>query len=387
MTKRDYYDILGVAKNADEAALKKAYRKLAMECHPDRNHGNPEAEHKFKELSEAYDVLKDPQKRAAYDQFGHAAFEHGRGGHGGGFGGGFDGFAGGFADIFESVFSDMMGGGGGRRQQNSGRGSDLRFDMDITLEESFSGATRTIKVPTTIACEPCHGSGAKVGTQPVTCNTCGGTGKVRARQAFFMMEHTCPTCHGSGQTIKEPCPSCHGQGRKRHTKELQVNIPAGVEDGTRIRLGGEGEAGVRGAPSGDLYIFLSVKPHSLFQRDGAHLHCRVPLPMCTAALGGSIEVPVIDGTRATVTIPAGTQNGHQFRLKGKGMSVLRSHQRGDLYIEVSVETPVHLTKRQKELLEEFSREGEAAKNQPQATSFFDQVQKLWEDLKDTARDS
>ncbi len=377
MSKRDYYEVLGVDRGASAEELKKAYRKLAMQYHPDRNPDDPSAEAKFKELNEAYDVLKDEQKRAAYDRFGHAAFENGRGGAGGGdFG---FGFGGGFADIFDEMFGDFMG--GRRGGAASGRGADLRYNMEISLEEAFAGKAATIDVPTSVSCDACNGSGGANGAQPVACPTCAGHGKVRAQQGFFTIERTCPTCQGMGRVIKDPCKVCGGSGRTRKDKTLSVQIPAGVEDGTRIRLTGEGEAGVRGAPAGDLYIFLTVRPHRLFQREGANIHCRVPIPMTTAALGGAIEVPSIDGSRAKVTIPAGTQSGHQFRLKAKGMSVLRSPARGDMFIQAVVETPVNLTKRQRELLEDFEKAGEAD-HSPESNSFFSRIKELWEDLKD-----
>lgn len=380
MAKQDYYELLGVAKGASADEIKKAYRKMAMQYHPDRNQGDKDAEHKFKEINEAYDVLKDEQKRAAYDRFGHAAFENGRGG-GPGFGGGFDfGGGGGFADIFDEMFGEFMGGrrGGGAA---SGRGQDLRYNLEISLEEAFKGTQATVRVPTTVACDGCNGSGAAAGTQPVTCPTCQGHGKVRAQQGFFTIERTCPGCHGQGRVIKDACKTCGGQGRLRKEKTLQVNIPAGVEDGTRIRLAGEGEAGLRGAPPGDLYIFLAIAPHPIFQRDTANIHCRVPIPMTTAALGGTVEVPTIEGSRTKVTVPPGTQSGHQFRIKGKGMSVLRSQQRGDMYIQAVVETPVNLTKKQQELLREFDNAGKEGSH-PQSEGFFAKVKELWEDLKD-----
>lgn len=387
MAKQDYYELLGVEKGASADELKKAYRKMAMKYHPDRNQGDKDAEQKFKEINEAYDVLKDDQRRAAYDRFGHAAFENGRGGGAGGFGGGgaggfnFDfGGAGGFADIFDEMFGEFMGGrrGGGGA---SSRGQDLRYNLEISLEEAFKGTQTTVRVPTSVQCDSCNGSGAAAGTQPVTCPTCQGHGKVRAQQGFFTIERTCPGCHGQGRVIKDPCKSCGGAGRLRKEKTLQVNIPAGVEDGTRIRLAGEGEAGLRGAPPGDLYIFLAIAPHPIFQRDSANIHCRVPIPMTTAALGGSVEVPTIDGTRTKVTVPPGTQSGHQFRIKSKGMSVLRSTQRGDMYIQAVVETPVNLTKRQQELLREFDTAGKEGSH-PQSEGFFAKVKELWEDLKD-----
>ena len=350
MSKRDYYEVLGVAKTCTEVELKAAFRKLAMQHHPDRNPGDTECEHKFKELNEAYDVLKDGDKRAAYDRFGHAAFE--QGGMGGGAGFSSD-FGSAFADIFEGIFG--MPGGGRGRSTGRERGSDLRYNMEITLEEAFEGKSAQIRIPTSVTCEVCSGSGAKTGTKPKTCPTCGGAGKVRHAQGFFTPDRTCPACQGRGQVIDDPCAACSGAGRVTRERTLSVNIPAGVEDGTRIRLAGEGEAGVRGGPAGDLYIFLSLQPHELYQRDGADLYCRVPISMVTAALGGEISVPAIDASEAKVKIPAGTQSGARFRLAGKGMPVLRSKQTGDLYVQVAVETPQKLTKRQKELLAEFEK--------------------------------
>jgi molecular chaperone DnaJ len=375
MAKQDFYELLGVARGASPEDIKKAYRKLAMEHHPDRNAGDKAAEQKFKDLSEAYEVLKDEQKRAAYDRFGHAAFENG-GGRGGT---GDFGFAAGFADIFDEMFGDFMG---GRRGQAGNRGSDLRYNLEISLEEAFKGKQTNVKVPSLAPCEACAGSGAEGGSKPVNCPTCYGSGRVRAQQGFFTIERTCPSCHGAGRVIENPCRACAGQGRTRKEKTLSVTIPAGVEDGTRIRLAGEGEAGVRGGGAGDLYIFLAVKPHRLFQRDGANIHCRVPISMPTAALGGQIEVPTIDGGRSKVTVPAGTQTGHQFRLRSKGMSVLRSPSRGDMYIEVTVETPVHLTKRQQELLREFDKAGDAQKSHPESEGFFARVKEFFEDLRE-----
>lgn len=386
MAKQDYYELLGVEKGASADELKKAYRKMAMQYHPDRNQGDKDAEHKFKEVSEAYEVLKDDQKRAAYDRFGHAAFENGggRGGPGAG-GGGFNfdfGGSGGFADIFDEMFGEFMGGRrGGGGGGSAGRGQDLRYNLEIGLEEAFKGTQTNVRVPTSVQCDGCNGNGAAAGTQPITCPTCQGHGKVRAQQGFFTIERTCPGCHGAGKVIKDACKTCGGAGRLRKEKTLQVNIPAGVEDGTRIRLAGEGEAGLRGAPAGDLYIFLAIAAHPIFQRDGANIHCRVPIPMTTAALGGAVEVPTIDGTRTKVTVPPGTQSGHQFRIKSKGMSVLRSPQRGDMYIQAVVETPVNLTKRQQELLREFESSGKEGSN-PQSEGFFAKVKELWSDLKD-----
>ena len=377
MAKQDYYELLGVNRGANADELKKAYRKLAMQYHPDRNPGDKAAEQKFKEINEAYDVLKDEQKRAAYDRFGHAAFEQG-GGRGPGAGD--FGFAGGFADIFDEMFGEFMGGrrGGGGAQ----RGADLRYNLEISLEDAFGGKQASIRVPTAATCESCAGTGAEAGSKPTTCKTCHGHGKVRATQGFFTIERTCPTCHGQGQTIERPCRACGGQGRVRRERSLNVNIPAGVEDGTRIRLAGEGEAGMRGAPPGDLYIFLSLSPHRFFQRDGANLHCRVPIPMTTAALGGTIEVPTIDGGRARVNVPAGAQTGHQFRLKHKGMSVLRSQNRGDLFIEAVVETPVNLNKKQQELLREFEKTINPKETSPQSAGFFSRVKQFWDDLRE-----
>ncbi|HYD30838.1 MAG TPA: molecular chaperone DnaJ [Azospirillaceae bacterium] len=376
MAKQDYYELLGVARGASADELKKAYRKQAMQYHPDRNPGNQEAEQKFKEISEAYEVLKDEQKRAAYDRFGHAAFEQGGGRPGGG-AGGFD-FASGFADIFDEMFGEFMG---GRRGQAASRGADLRYNLEISLEDAFNGSQANVRVPTSVACEVCNGSGAEAGSQPTVCPTCAGHGKIRAQQGFFTIERTCPSCHGAGRVIKDPCKACGGAGRVRKEKTLQVNIPPGVEDGTRIRLAGEGEAGLRGSPPGDLYIFLAIAPHRFFQREGANIHCRVPIPMVTASLGGTIEVPAIDGSRAKITIPAGTQSGHQFRLKGKGMSVLRSTARGDMYVQAVVETPMNLTKKQQELLRDFEKAG-STKTNPESEGFFAKVKELWEDLKD-----
>lgn len=378
MSKRDFYEVLGIAKGASAEDIKKAYRKLAMQFHPDRNPDEPTAEQKFREVNEAYDVLKDEQKRAAYDRFGHAAFEQGRGFGGGGPGGDFH-FASGFADIFDEMFGDFMGGrrGGGAQA----RGSDLRYNLEISLEDAFSGKSVEIKVPSSVSCEACKGTGGAGGAAPIECASCRGAGKVRATQGFFTIERTCPTCHGMGKVIKDPCRPCGGHGRIRKEKALSVAVPPGVEDGTRIRLSGEGEPGMRGAPSGDLYIFLAVQPHRLFRREGANIHCRVPLTMVTATLGGAIEVPSIDGSRAKLSIPAGTQSGHQFRLRGKGMSVLRSPARGDMFVEAMVETPVNLTKRQEELLREFETAG-GKETSPESSGFFAKVKELWEDLKD-----
>jgi molecular chaperone DnaJ len=373
MSKRDYYEVLGVARTANEAELKAAFRKLAMQHHPDRNPGDKDCEHRFKELNEAYDVLKDGDKRAAYDRFGHAAFEHGSGG---GHGFGAD-FASTFADIFDDLFG--MGGRRGGRPSGRERGADLRYNMEISIEEAFAGKTAQIRIPTSVTCEACSGSGAKPGTRPRACPTCNGQGRVRHAQGFFTLERTCPACHGRGQVIEDPCPSCSGSGRVTRERMLSVNIPPGVEDGTRIRLAGEGEAGVRGGPAGDLYIFLSLASHQFFQRDGADLHCRVPISMVTAALGGSFDVPTIDGGKTKVKVPEGTQSGRRFRLGGKGMPVLRSKQMGDMYVQVMVETPQNLTKRQKELLSEFEKLS-SGDTQPESTGFFTRVKDFFDGL-------
>jgi molecular chaperone DnaJ len=378
MSKRDYYETLGVQRDADEKDLKSAFRKLAKQYHPDANPGDDKAEQKFKEIAEAYEVLKNDEHRAAYDRFGHAAFEGGGPGGPGGFGTEFNSS---MSDIFEDLFGEFMGGrrqggGGGRRGSSAARGSDLRYNMEISLTEAFSGKSAQIRVPTSVTCETCSGQGAKPGTQPTTCGTCNGNGAVRSSSGFFTVERTCPTCQGRGQTISDPCTDCSGAGRVTKERTLSVNIPAGVEDGTRIRLAGEGEAGVRGGPAGDLYIFLSIKPHEFFQRDGADLFCRVPISMTTASLGGDIEVPTIDGKKARVNIPDGTQTGKQFRLKGKGMPVLRSTQHGDMYIQAAIETPVNLSRKQRELLAEFEKE--ARDNSPQSEGFFAKAKAFWD---------
>ncbi|WP_416897424.1 MAG: molecular chaperone DnaJ [Minwuia sp.] len=380
MAKSDFYDLLGVERDADANGLKRAYRKKAMQYHPDRNPGDKEAEQKFKELSEAYDVLRDPEKRAAYDRFGHAAFE---GGMGGGRGPSGADFAHSFSDIFDDLFGEFMGGRGGRRTGPM-RGDDLRYNLEITLDDAYLGKQVQITVPAAVNCGTCSGSGAKPGTSPVSCTTCQGAGKVRMQQGFFMIERTCPNCNGQGQVIQDPCTDCGGQGMTQEEKTLSVNIPAGVEEGTRIRLSGEGGAGARGGPSGDLYIFLTIAPHPIFERDGMHLYCRVPIPMTTAALGGSVEVPSIDGGRTKVNIPAGTQTGKQFRLRAKGMPQLRGGTFGDLYIQTQVEVPVNLTRRQKELLKEFAEESEASSsaNSPETEGFLGKVKEFWSDLTD-----
>ncbi|MGD9294367.1 MAG: molecular chaperone DnaJ [Roseobacter sp.] len=381
MAKRDYYDVLGVSKGASGDEIKKAYRTKAKELHPDRNKDNPDAEARFKEANEAYEVLKDADKKAAYDRFGHAAFEGGMGGGGragGGFGGGHADFSSAFSDVFDDLFGNFAGGQRGGRNRAS-RGADLRYNLRISLEEAFGGLQKTINVPTSVSCDSCNGSGAEGGSEPASCPTCSGMGKVRAQQGFFTVERTCPTCSGLGQIIKNPCKSCQGSGRVDKDRALSVNIPAGVETGTRIRLAGEGEAGMRGGPAGDLYIFIEVADHELFQRDGTNLFCRVPVSMAKAALGGSIEVPTIDGGRGRVQIPAGSQSGRQMRLRGKGMPALRGGSSGDMFIELAVETPVNLTSRQKEILAEF--EDLSENNNPESSSFFSSVKSFWDSMK------
>ena len=380
MAKNDFYETLSVERDAGDDELKKAYRKLAMKYHPDRNPDDAKAEKSFKDVNEAYEILKDAEKRAAYDRFGHAAFE--QGGAGGGRGGA-SGFGGGFSDIFDEMFGDFGGGRGGRGgRAPAGNGSDLRFNMEVSLEDAYNGKQTEIRVPTSAPCDTCDGSGGEGGAAPSTCGSCQGHGRVRAQQGFFTVERTCPTCQGTGELIKHPCKVCAGDGRVHKEKTLSVNIPAGVEEGTRIRLSGEGEAGLRGAQAGDLYIFLSIKSHRIFQRDGADIHCRVPIPMTKATLGGTIEVPTVEGKMARVTIPSGTPTGHQFRLRDKGMTILRSKARGDMFIQAFVETPVNLTKRQKELLKEFGDESPEDTTSPQSHGFFSKVKEIWEDLKE-----
>lgn len=382
MSKRDYYEVLGLSRGASADEIKKAYRTKAKELHPDRNSGNPDAESQFKEANEAHEVLKDPEKKAAYDRFGHAAFEGGMGGGPrpggpGGAGGNAD-FASAFSDVFDDLFGDFMGGRQGGRQR-AARGADLRYNLRVTLEDAYNGLQKTIKVPTSVECGECSGSGAEGGAEPTSCPTCSGMGKVRATQGFFTVERTCPTCSGLGQIIKNPCKVCGGAGRVQKERALSVNIPAGVETGTRIRLAGEGEAGMRGGPPGDLYIFIEVEPHEIFERDGAELHCRVPVSMTVAAMGGDIEVPTIDGGRSRVKIPSGSQSGRQMRLRSKGMPALRGGATGDMFIELAVETPVNLTSRQKELLREF--ESLAEDNNPESSSFFRSVKGFWDSMK------
>lgn len=384
MAKRDYYDVLGVSKGASADEIKKAYRRKAKELHPDRNADNPDAETEFKEANEAYEVLRDSSKKAAYDRYGHAAFENGMGGGGGGprpggMGGQGD-FASAFSDVFDDLFGDFMGGrGGAGARARATRGNDLRYNLRMTLEEAYEGFSKTINIPTAVACDVCSGTGAEGGAEPQTCPTCSGMGKVRAQQGFFTVERTCPTCNGAGQTVKNPCHACHGAGRVEKERALNINVPPGVETGTRIRLAGEGEAGVRGGPSGDLYVFVEVRKHKLFERDGTDLHCRVPVSIAKAALGGDIEVPTIDGGRSRVKIPEGSQTGRQMRLRGKGMPALRGGGSGDMFIELAVETPVNLTSRQKEILKEFDKLSE--ENNPQSSSFFSAVKNFWDGMK------
>ena len=378
MAEQDFYDVLGVDRQVDAADLKKAYRKLAMQYHPDRNQGDAAAEAKFKEVSEAYDILSDEEKRDAYDRFGHAAFQNGGGGAG------FDGnFGSSFADVFDDLFGEFMGGGGGRqRRGGNNRGADLRYNMDITLEEAFNGKAAKITIPTTSSCEGCGGSGAEAGSQPSTCGTCQGHGKVRAQSGFFTVERTCPNCGGAGRVITNPCGNCGGAGRVEKDKTLSVNIPKGVEDGTRIRLSGEGEAGMRGGTPGDLYIFLSLQAHEVFQRDGANIYCRVPITMTTAALGGNIDVPTLDGGRVAVILPDGTQTGRQFRLRGKGMPHMRGRGQGDMYVQTMVETPVNLSPEQRELLEQFQASLSEGGTSPESEGFFKKAKELWNDITD-----
>ena len=377
MAKRDYYEVLGVERGASDAELKKAYRRLAMKYHPDRNPDDKEAEEKFKEANEAYEVLTDPNKRAAYDQYGHAGVDPNMGAGGaGGFGGA------NFSDIFGDVFGDIFGGGGGRGRSSVQRGSDLRYTLELDLEEAVRGTSVTIRVPTLVACKTCDGSGAKKGTAPVTCTTCGGHGQVRMQQGFFSVQQTCPRCHGTGKMIADPCNDCHGHGRVEEQKTLSVKVPAGVDTGDRIRLAGEGEAGVNGGPAGDLYVVVSVREHKIFQRDGKNLYCEVPISFADAALGGELEVPTLDG-RVKLKIPEGAQTGKLFRLRGKGVTPVRGGSAGDLLCRVVVETPVNLTKRQRELFEELREtlEVEGSNQSPRAKSWFEGVKNFFEDMK------
>jgi chaperone protein DnaJ len=393
MAKRDFYDVLGVAKSASDDEIKKAYRKLAMQYHPDRNPGDKAAEAKFKEATEAYEVLKDKQKKAAYDQFGHGAFDR-NGGFGGvgGFGNqqGFHNFhqgrgssGAGFSDIFEEIFGDFMGDQRSHRarQPQAQKGADLQYDLDITLEQAFTGVQKVIHINTSVKCEDCNGSGAAKNSGVTTCSDCGGSGVQRVQQGFFTIERTCGRCQGTGQLIKDPCKSCYGQGRVTKPRQLKVSIPAGVEDGTRIRLSGEGQAGLHGAPAGDLYVFITVHPHRLFQRTGPDLLLKTTIPMTTAILGGEIEVPTIEGGKSKVKVPAGTPSGKQFRLRGKGMSIMRRSERGDMYIQLEIETPVNLTDKQRELIQEFEKISQTHNNSPHTSSFLQKLKDFWHSFK------
>ncbi len=380
MTERDYYEILGVNKGASSDEIKKSFRKLAMQYHPDRNPGDSEAEAKFKEINEAYEILKDDQKRAAYDRFGHQAFSGGSGGgnpFGGGFNFDFGGGAGGFADIFSEVFSEFMGGGRGRRQSYAQRGQDVRYNLSITLEEAFGGIEKEITIPSTETCEKCHGHGTKDGSEAPICPHCGGSGKVRMQQGFFVVEQSCPHCKGAGRLVKETCSECKGKGFINKQKTIKVKIPAGIEDDTRMRVAGGGEAGIRGGENGDLYVFITVKQHKLYERDGANLYTRIPISMCCAALGGKVDIPSIDGSKIELKIDAGSQSDQVVKIKGQGMTFVRSDRRGDLFVKLRVETPVNLSARQKELLEEFRSISKDENCQPEAKSFFDKIKDLF----------
>ena len=373
MSKRDYYEVLGVGRDTSEREIKKAYKRLAMKFHPDRNPGDKAAEASFKEIKEAYEILTDSDKKAAYDQFGHAGVDPNRGGHGGG--------QGDFGDIFGDVFGDIFGGGRRGGQRQAARGSDLRYNLELSLEEAVRGLTKELRIPTLAACDLCDGSGAKKGTSATTCGTCHGQGQVQMRQGFFAVQQACPTCHGRGKIIKDPCGKCHGEGRVEKSKTLSVKIPAGVDTGDRIRLTGEGEAGEFGAPPGDLYVQVSVREHAIFTRDANNLYCEVPISFSKAALGGEIEVPTLDG-KVSLKIPTETQTGRMFRLRGKGVKSVRSHAVGDLLCKVVMETPVNLNEKQKELLREFEATltGESKKHSPKAEGFFDGVKKFFQDL-------
>ena len=381
---KDLYEVLNVSKSADAAEIKKAYRKQAMKYHPDQNKDDKEAESKFKEVNAAYDVLKDDQKRAAYDRFGDAAFDGSMGGGGGGAGGGFGG-AGNFSDIFEDMFGDFMGGGGRRNSTGAMRGSDIQYGLDITLEEAFSGLEKNITIPLQSTCDGCEGKGSEQGKEAETCSTCNGAGRIRAQQGFFTIEKACETCNGAGNIIKNPCKKCSGAGRISQNKTLKVSIPKGIEAGRRIRLSGEGEAGVRGGPSGDLYILINVRSHKFFKRAGANLYGRVPIAMTTATLGGEVDVPTIAGKSTKVKIPAGTQTGQQMRLKEKGMPIMRSNQMGDLYIEIFVETPVNLNSKQKKIFNDLDKDlsgKDGKKYSPESSGFVNRMKDLWADLKE-----
>ena len=375
---KDYYELLGLQKGATDVEIKKAYRTLAMKYHPDRNPGNAEAELKFKEVTEAYEVLKDSQKRAAYDRYGHAAFAQGAGAGASGFGGfNFDfggGSGAGFGSIFEDIFSEFMGGARRSRQQEGVRGADIRYDLEITLEEAYKGLTKEIEIQTAVKCEDCHGTGAAEGSKAETCDTCHGTGRVRRQAGFFIEERTCPTCNGTGKVIKNPCKKCGGTGKVSQKKVLEVTIPAGIDSENRMRLAGQGEAGMNGGPNGDLYIFVHIKPHPIFKRDAANLYCTVPLSMTTAALGGEIDIPCIDGSSEKVKIDEGTQSGTEVRLRKKGMTMLQSKSVGDLFVRFTVETPTKLTDKQKELLKQFAEESK--ESSPQSTGFFEKLREL-----------
>lgn len=376
MSKRDYYEVLNVQKGASEQEIKKAYRRVAMKCHPDRNPGDKEAEEKFKEASEAYEVLSNQEKRAAYDQYGHAGVD----GQAGGFGGGAGGFGGGnFSDIFGDVFGDIFGGGGGRAQSGPRRGADLSYTMELTLEEAVKGVSKKIRIPTLAECETCDGTGAKKGTSATTCGTCNGTGQVRMQQGFFTVQQPCPTCRGRGKVITDPCPSCYGQGRVEKEKTLSVTIPAGVDTGDRIRLSGEGEAGPEGGPAGDLYVQVSVREHNIFHRDGKNLYCEVPISFTDAALGGELEVPTLEG-RVKLKVPAETQTGKLFRMRGKGVKPVRGGSVGDLLCRVVVETPVKLSEEQKELLRQLQESFEGGDHSPRKTSWFDGVKSFFDNF-------
>lgn len=377
MSKRDYYDVLGVSKNTDDKDIKKAYRRVAMKYHPDRNPDDPNADSKFKEATEAYDILMDKEKRAAYDRFGHAGVDPNMGGAGG-----FSGGGGNFSDIFGDVFGDIFGGGGGRGRGGPQRGSDLRYTLDISLEDAVKGTTVEIKVPSLSSCDKCGGSGAKKGSSPTTCGTCGGAGQVRMQQGFFQVQQACPSCRGRGKTISDPCTACHGQGRVEKTRKLSVKVPPGVDTGDRIRLSGEGEAGPEGGPSGDLFVQMSVRAHNIFERDGKNLYCEVPITFVDAAIGGELEVPTLDG-RVKLKIPAETQTGKLFRLRGKGVKPVRGGGVGDLLCRAVVETPVNLNKEQKALLEQFQKSlGQQGNAQsPRQTSWFEGVKRFFDDMK------
>ena len=379
MSKEDYYETLNCSRNASTDELKKAYRKKAKELHPDRNSDNPKAEEQFKAVNEAYDILRDPEKRSAYDRFGHAAFEGGTSNSGFRASGQTGDFGSAFSDVFEDLFGDFMGSSSRKNSQRASRGSDLRYNLNVSLADAYKGKKTIINVPSAVTCDACSGIGSEGGVEATNCPTCAGIGKVRAQQGFFTVERTCPTCAGKGKIIKNPCKNCLGQGRVEKERKLNVTIPAGVETGTRIRLANEGEAGLRGGPNGDLYIFIEVLNHQIFERDAQNLFCRIPISMTTAALGGDLEAPTLDGGKSRVKVPSGVQSGKRLRLKGKGMPSLRGNSFGDLYVELEVETPVNLTSKQKKLLMEFQEIG--VNNNPAESNFFSRVRSFWEDLK------